>query len=214
MMSFVRAILLGLALFALGLARIASAVSPDYVSVAPADRDKVLGAGDIVTLEILEDKAAPVPKRVSDTGDLDVPYIGRVHVAGRNCSEAAAQISKLLEAEYYFTATVRLAIDQVSNVKANGIAGKIYLSGDVKAPGPQEIPPGEKLTVSGAVVKAGGGTQFADLRKTKVTRKNKDGTSKTIIVDVKAVLEQGKLEQDVELMDGDFVFVPRRLFTW
>jgi len=212
-MGFARVILLGFLLLAFGVAKNAWAAPDSNVSVAPADRDSVLGAGDLISLEILEDKGVPISERVSDTGDLDVPNIGRVHVAGKTCAEAAAQISKLLEVDLYYTATVRLAIDQVSNVQ-NGKTGKVYVSGDVKVPGPQPIAPGEKLTASGAVIKAGGGTQFADLRKTKVTRKNKDGTSKTIMVDVKAVLEQGKLEQDVDLEDGDFVFVPRRLFTW
>jgi polysaccharide biosynthesis/export protein len=63
-------------------------------------------------------------------------------------------------------------------------------------------------------VKAGGGTQFADIRRVKLTRKMKDGTSKTYIIDVKAVLEDGKMDKDMQLQDGDYIFVPRRLITF
>lgn len=211
-MAFVRAFFLGIILLLTGFAGAAYAAG-DEGSVAPADRNKVLGPGDIVRIEILEDKTAPVAKRVTDTGDLDVQPIGPIHVAGKTCAEVVSEVTKLLEADYYYKATVRLGIEQINRIKAGDI-GKIFISGDVKIPGAQEIPPGEKLTASGSVVKAGGGTQFADLRKVKVTRKNKDGSSKTTIVDVKAVLEQGKMEQDVELQDGDYIFVPRRLITF
>ena len=210
-MAFARAILLGFLILATGLAKSAYCAPADD-SVPPADRDKVLGPGDTVTLEILEDKSPAVARRVTDTGDLDVPYIGRVHVAGKSCAEVAAQVTRMLEADYYYKATVKLGIDQINRVKT-GSAAKIFVSGDAKLPGAQDILPGDTLTVSGAIVKAGGGTQFADLRKVKLTRKMKDGTSKSYNVDVKAVLEEGKMDKDMQLQDGDYIFVPRRLFT-
>jgi len=210
-MSIARTLTFSLILLSAGLPGNIRAAGDDGVPLA--DRDKVLGPGDVVTLEIQEDKTPPVAKRVTDTGDLDVPVIGRVHVAGKSCSEVAAQVTKLLEADYYYKATVKLGIDQINRVKA-GNASKIFISGQVKLPAPQDIAPGEKLTVSGAVVRAGGGTQFADMRKVKLSRKNKDGSSKTFIVDVKGVLEEGKMDKDIELVDGDYVFVPQRLFTW
>lgn len=210
-MKCARAILIAFVL-AIGLAKGAVSQAQETTGVPPADRDKVLGPGDVVSLEILEDKAAPVSKRITDTGDLDVPYIGRVHVAGKSCSEAVTQITKLLEADYYYKATVKLGIDQINPSK--GMAGKIYLSGQVKVPGPQDIFPGENLTVSGAIVKGGGATQFGDTRKVKLTRKDKSGASKTYIIDVKSVLEGGKMENDMQLQEGDYIFVPQRLFTW
>jgi protein involved in polysaccharide export with SLBB domain len=207
-----RAILLGFILLASGLATSLHAAPPADAGVAPADRGKVLGVGDIVTLEIVEDRESPVSKKVTDTGDLDVPYIRRVHVAGKTCSEVAAEITRLLEADYYHKATVKLAIEQFSREK--GISAKVYISGDVKAPGAQEIPNGDKLSLSGAIVRAGGATQFGDLKKVKLTRKGKTGASETVVVNVKAILEEGQLEQDRELRDGDNIFVPRRLFTY
>lgn len=210
-MASARAILLAFIFVAIGLAKSGCAFGQDALPVAP-DTDKPLGPGDIVSLEIVEDKAAPVMKRISDTGDLDVPYIGRVHAAGRSCEDVALQVKKQLEAKYYYTATVKLAIEQIAPQKV-GPAGTVFVSGDVKTVGPQAIPYGQKLTVSGAIVKAGSVTQFGDLRKVKLVRKNKNGTSQTFIIDVKAVIQEGQTEKDMELQDGDSIFVPQRLFT-
>ena len=214
-MASARAILLAFIFIAIGLAKSGCALGQDAtplpVAVAP-DADKSLGAGDIVSLEIVEDKAAPVMKRVSDTGDLDVPYIGRVHVTGRSCADVAIQIKRQLEAKYYYTATVKLAIEQIALVKP-GPVSTVFVSGDVAKVGAQVIPAGMKLTVSTAVVNAGSATQFGDLRKVKLVRKNKNGTSQTFIIDVKAIIQEGQTEKDMELQDGDSIFVPKRLFT-
>lgn len=221
-MAFIRAALLGFVLLAAGLKSAWGAPQDDVpvaqaVPVAPAvavapDRDRPLGPGDTVSFEIKEDNTAPIMKRVSDTGDLDVPIIGRVHVAGRSCDDVSAQITRALVPKYYFKATVRLAIEQIA-ARRNGPNSKVFVSGELKYTGQVDIPPGDTLTVSQAVVKAGGGTQFADLRHVKVTRKNKTGSGNSFIIDVKAILEKGEVDKDMPLMDGDSINVPRKLFT-
>ena len=77
-----------------------AAAAAQHAAPAPraATRGSNLSAGDQVSIEIIEDKDAPVRKVVSDTGDLDVPYVGRVHVAGKSCAEAETQIEVAHEA--------------------------------------------------------------------------------------------------------------------
>lgn len=174
------------------------------------DPNKNLGPGDMVAFQIVEDRDPPSVKRITDTGDLDVPYIGRVRVSGKTCAAAAAEIKRRLEQDFYHIATVKLAIDQINPASA---AGRVYVSGLVRAPGPQQLLPGEKLTVSGVILKAGGFAQFADMRKVKIARKNGTAT-KNLVVDVKAILEEGQLDKDTEVFDGDYIFVPQRLINW
>ncbi len=178
--------------------------------IASGDRETVLGVGDIVSFAIQEDQDPAVKLRVTDTGELDIPYAGRVSAAGKTCGSVAAEAKRKLEAKYYYTATVKLGIEQKN--KASSLA-KIYVSGFVRLPGPQDLFPGEKMTVSAAIIKAGGFAQFANERKVRVTRKGR-GASENSIVDVKAVLEDGNLSQDREVQDGDMIFVPRRLFNY
>ncbi|MGC3988820.1 MAG: polysaccharide biosynthesis/export family protein [Chthoniobacteraceae bacterium] len=134
-----------------------------------ADPSRELSAGDSVTFSIAEDNDQPLLLRVTDTGELDIPYIGRVSASGKTCARVAADIKSRLEAKYYNHATVNLGIVSV-NATAN--MGQIFVSGCVRVPGPQPFYAGQKLTVSAVILKAGGFTQFGDSRKVKVTRKS------------------------------------------
>lgn len=175
--------------------------------VAPADRDKVLGVGDTVTLEIREDREPAVPKRVSDTGDLDVPYIGRVHVAGQSTGAVAAKIKRLLEQDYYYTATVRLAIDQVN---PQGKMGKVFISGEVKTPGPQVIDTTERVMASEILIRAGGFGRFAKDWDVRVTSER---TGETVSVNLRDVIERGDVDKDVPVYDGDKIFIPKKVWN-
>jgi protein involved in polysaccharide export with SLBB domain len=181
------------------------------IAVPVTDRDRVLAVGDLVTLQILEDREQPISRRVTDSGDLDVPYIGRIRAAGKTTKQVASQIERQLEVDYYHNATVNLGIDQVNRAAA---MARIFISGRVQREGPIEFYKGDKLTVSEAILRAGGFHQFADSRNVKVTRQDSRGETSTHQVDVKSVLEKGRLEQDMEVRDGDRIFVPQRLINF
>ena len=86
------------------------------------DPNKRLGVGDQVAIEIVEDREGPTTRLITATGDLEVPPLDRVHVAGKTTTEAAADIKRLLEADYYYHATVKLSIDRVNVAAALGKA--------------------------------------------------------------------------------------------
>jgi protein involved in polysaccharide export with SLBB domain len=171
------------------------------------DPDKKLSAGDQVTVEIVEDRDGGFPRMVTATGELDVPPLGRVRVSGKTAAEAAAEIKELLERDYYYHATVRLAIDRVSPVGVR--AGAVYLSGEVRAGGPMEIISGETLTFTNAILRAGGITEWGDANKIQITRLQKDGTPQKMTVSFKKITQSGDARQDPVLQDGDRIFVPR-----
>src|SRR5687767_11873615 len=85
----------------------AGAAVPTAPAASPAERsllvdqNKKLSVGDVVSVEIMEDRDAPVSKVVTATGDLDVPPLSRVRVVGKTTREAAAEIERQLEAEFY-----------------------------------------------------------------------------------------------------------------
>lgn len=170
------------------------------------DPDAKLGPGDELTLEIEQDREGGFPKIVSATGEIDVPPYGRVKVAGKTTAEAAADIKRLLEKDYYYTATVKLSLDRRSRAIVK--AGTVTMSGEIRAVGPLDLEAGAKLTVSQAVLKAGGFLPFANPRRVQVTR-SEGGVSKTFTIDVKQIIEKGAVDRDVPVMDGDRIFVPR-----
>jgi protein involved in polysaccharide export with SLBB domain len=170
------------------------------------DDKKKLGRNDYVSFRVVEDRDNESQRlRVNDSGDLEVPYIGLVPAEGKSCKELAYRIKGALEKEYYYHATVIVAVDRVSEKSR----GRIYIYGSVKMQGPEELPPNESFTVSKAVIRAGGFGDFANKRKVKVTRK--DG--KDFTVDLKRVIEEGHTEEDVVLQPDDQVYVPQRLIN-
>jgi polysaccharide export outer membrane protein len=77
-----------------------------------------------------------------------------------------------------------------------------------------EIPFNEKFTVSKAILRAGGFADFANERKVLVTRPQEDGTTETITVDVKEVIEDGRQDLDIEVLPNDLIRVPERLINF
>lgn len=175
-------------------------------SMAALDDKKKLGSNDFVSFRVVEDRDNESQRlRVNDNGELEVPYIGPVPAQGKSCKQLAYDIKGALEREYYYHATVILALDRVSEKSR----GRIYVYGSVRAQGPQEIPPDETYTASKAVIRAGGFGDFANKRKVKVTRR--DG--KDFTVDLKRVIEDGKTDEDVVLQPDDQIYVPQRLIN-
>ena len=174
------------------------------------DPNKRLGVGDQVAIEIVEDREGPMSRLITATGDLEVPPLDRVHVAGKTTTEAAADIKRLLEADYYYHATVKLSIDRVNVAAA---MGKIQISGEVGVPGVLEFNLADPINLSEAILKAGNFKDFADPKKVRVTR-TKGGARKEFIVDVKSVQRDGAADKDIQLEDGDRVFVPKVFIRW
>jgi protein involved in polysaccharide export with SLBB domain len=181
------------------------------------DEKHKLGSGDRLSFRIMEDQvdtSEPLEPKglvVADTGDLEVPYIGRVPAVGKSCKQLAQEIKAALEREYYYQATVIIAVE----LKAKS-TGKVYVVGQVRQTGPVDMPGDEELTLSKAVLRAGGFTDYADKRHVKVTRKvdAETGASKTFTVDLNEVLEEGKTDKDMLLETGDTIFVASRLFKF
>jgi protein involved in polysaccharide export with SLBB domain len=167
-----------------------------------------LAVGDQLSFRIREDEEDPKVLPVTDSGDLEVPYIGRFPAENKTCKELARELKKALEREYYYQATVILAVDSMTKSR-----GKVYLVGPVRVPGAQDIPSDEVLTLSKAIMRAGGFTDFADRRNVKVTRKAGPGVTdtRTFVVDVALILDKGKIERDLALEPGDLVVIPERL---
>ncbi|RYD77155.1 MAG: hypothetical protein EOP84_15890 [Verrucomicrobiaceae bacterium] len=220
----IRLFFIGVALMALSTTAGAQGVVPRAEAVTPGggagqaategastimDPSRKLQPGDQVSLVIVEDNdPAPMQRAISAAGELDISPLGSVKVAGLNTAQAAVAVKRFLEGDFYHSATVRLSVERV-NVAAS--MGTVYLSGEVKAVGPQPIYAGRPLMLSQAILNASGFQRFADSRKVKVTR-NERGTPQTYTVDVKQVIERGRTDLDMELRDGDRVFVPEAFF--
>ncbi len=158
-----------------------------------------LAAHDQISFRIIEDEDDPITLPVTDSGELEVPYIGRFMAVGKTCKELAGQLKTELEKDYYKRATVIIAINVMATSR-----GRVYIVGPVHSPGPQEIPSDETLTLGKAILRAGGFTEFADTKKVKVTRqaKTRNGKEQIFIINEGKVLDNGGTESDLPLEPG------------
>lgn len=185
-----------------------ASLPPAMVSL---DSRQPLNPGDRLTFRVIEDRDEPRPLVVTDSGELEVPYIGRLKVSGKTCLDVSKEVKVLLEKDYYYQATPLINIELLNRAR-----GRIYVFGEVRTPGLQDIPSDEVLTVSKAILRAGGFANFANKSKVIVTRKaGADGQQdQRIVIDVADILERGRTKDDIVLQAEDKVYVPDRTFNF
>jgi len=173
------------------------------------DDERPLRIGDRLSMRVVEDREAPVSLFVTDSGEVEVPLIGRVHAKGLTCKRLAYEIKAPLEREYFYKATVIVALD-MAGLKS---PGRVYVTGQVHNQGPVDIPPDETFTVSKVIMRAGGFADFANKRKVKLIRK-KGNSTETILVNVDEVVRKGRLDKDPVVEAGDTIIISERLINF
>lgn len=182
--------------------------TPPALDMNTLDNLQKLQKGYKVNYQVFEDRDLPIELIVTDSGDLVIPYYeGLIKAAGKTCREVAFDIKKELERTHYKRATVRVSVSSIAYTNT----GTITVQGYVKSPGLQQLLPGEIYTVTMAIAKAGGGTDFANLKKVQLTRVI-DGEPKNFYINVKDVQEKGKLDLDMDVKAGDLIYVPQSYF--
>ncbi|XHR26780.1 MAG: polysaccharide biosynthesis/export family protein [Chthoniobacteraceae bacterium] len=182
----------------------ASSFSPAFASAAVTnsmealDTKRELTVGDRVSYRVVEERSEARPLVVTDSGELEVPLIGRFKAAGKSCYKLAKEIKLELEKEYFYRATVIVGLDSVTQKSR----GYIYVTGAVHNQGAIEIPQVGAFTVSKAIMRAGGFSDFANRKNVRLIRKGKDATP----VDVKALFE-GAASEDPVLNSDDVIIV-------
>lgn len=102
---------------------------------------------------------------IADNGTINLPYIGELRAAGSKPST----LQKSIEIAYKNGEIFTHPTIQVSWNKTGGDTTQVlYVSGEVKAPGRVAMTPG--MTIHDAITSVGGPTDFASLKKVKLTR--------------------------------------------
>jgi polysaccharide export outer membrane protein len=180
------------------------------------DTSYKLRIGDTVSFQIVEDRLlklqiAPASLVVMDSGEMDVPYIGRVMAVDKTCKQLGEQIERELQQAYYKKATVILSL----NV-ANRLVGRVYIWGQVRAQGAIDLVVNEDLTVGKAIMRAGGFADFANKRRVKVVRGGTDpgGQTQYFNLDMTDILDKGDITKDLVLQPNDLIIVSSRLINF
>jgi protein involved in polysaccharide export with SLBB domain len=202
--------------------------APPALAPKPVSRPSSVGSsirpGDSLELFVEEDDAFNGTYPVREQGDIIIPSVGRIQVAGLSVGSAGARVKTELEARHLKKATVIL--DRVGRAEspresaavvqspAAPAAPKltIYLDGKVKRPGQHKIdlPKTGRLGVYEAILIAGGLSNFADPARVHLLRNDAQGRKRRIPVNITNI-EKG-LEADPAIGDGDIVVVPEKVF--
>lgn len=192
-------------------------------SMERLDSTYVIGTGDTLSLRIVEEGEKVYSLLVQDSGNIQAPYIGLVPVSGKTCKDVAFAMKSELQKQHFKVATVILALEKENPLKkkkgAPGAVGPaapgfVTIYGQVQRQGRYEVEPDEDLTVSQAVLRAGGFAQFANESRVKVIRRYPNKGNVTFIVNLKDVMMRGKLEYDIPVKGGDVIIVDEKMFNF
>lgn len=179
------------------------------------DNNRPISVGDTISIRILEDRREALQQAVAVTGEVQAPYVGLVNARGKTCRELAFTIKRELEKNFFKNATVVIAIDKINPddlIKEKEYELDFYVMfGFVARQGKYDLPSNEDISISQAILRAGGFAQFANKKKVKVVRKTPQG-NKTIMVNVDGIMREGDLERDIYLRKDDVIIVEE--LTW
>ena len=180
----------------------------------PQKHNDTVGIGDVLDLYVMEDSSLNGQFQVHESGNIVIPRIGRVHVAGSTLSAAQDQVRGRVQSDQIKKATV--IVERVRTSEQASIAEQpkllVFISGAVAKPGQHRIPLQSQggLTAFEALMTAGGATIYADQRHSYILRKTGSGDRMRLPVDLLAV-SRGEA-RDTQLQDSDVIVVPQRRF--
>ena len=174
-------------------------------SAGPVNPDTyVLGPGDILGLEILGAVTISAEDVIGADGSITFPQIGTLWLGGITLSEARVRVSRKGEG--------LLRGVQAELLLKTMRTFKVHVSGRVLRPGSYLATAHTRL--SEVVQAAGGFAVQADLRNIAVRRQSPARKSvEEVSADLLPFLLRGTLEQNLQMRDGDVVFVSPRTHT-
>ena len=164
------------------------------VDSLPDSGDYQVGPADTLQLKVWGGVEFQQELTVDRNGEVAIPKIGTVNVAGMTLDQARTAIKNSL-AGYLRDFNMSLSLGRLRSTQ-------VYLVGEVINPGRYAV--SSFGTVINALAAAGGPSRNGSLRTIKVTR----GSKQIAVVDLYDMLLRGDRSQDLRLQNGDTIFVP------
>lgn len=160
----------------------------------PVPSNYVIGPGDSVKLQLFGKEAGNYALEVNNEGNIDIPDLGPLNVAGISFSELQELVKQKYE-QQKIGVTPYISMGQLRTIQ-------IFLVGEVYQPGPLLVQ--GLSTITTALINSGGVNKIGSLRNIELKR-----NSKTVcIFDLYDLIVNGDTANDVRLEQGDVLFVP------
>lgn len=154
-----------------------------------------LGPGDEVIVDVWGASQNSIQETISPDGAIQVDGVGPVYLSGMTVKEANEYLKSELETIYSDPDTqLKLTVGQIRGIQVN-------VMGEVENPGTYTL--SSFATVFHALYQAGGMNEIGTLRSVKVYRNNQ----LLATLDIYDYILNGKMADDVRLMDDDVIVV-------
>jgi polysaccharide export outer membrane protein len=161
--------------------------------------DYLLGAGDEIEITVFGYDEYTGKKVILPDGTISLSLIGSIDAEGKTTDELAQELTAQLET---------LLVNPVVTVNLTSLRPVVVqVSGEVMRPGPLQLTEG--ITLSAALVQAGGITQNADVREVAIRRNAPDGETASLTVNLWEALSSEDAYANPILRAGDSVHIPR-----
>ncbi len=161
---------------------------------APAPENMVIGAGDELRIRIWGQINFSANLRVSREGEIYLPKVGAVHVAGLEFSAVAGHLRQALD-RVYRNFDLSVDMGEIHSIQ-------VYVAGQARHPGEYTV--SALSTLVDAVFQSGGPSRSGSMRHVELKRAGKVITD----FDLYALLVRGDKTGDVQLQPGDVLFIP------
>ena len=172
--------------------RIPSTFAP--LQMTPVPPDYVVGPGDELRIRIWGQVSVQANVRVDRSGEVYLPQVGQVHVAGLTFSELDSHVRDAV-ARVYRNFDLTVDIGQIRAIQ-------VYVSGEARRPGVYTI--SSLSTLVDALFASGGPSVEGSLRAIELRR----GGTVVTHFDLYDLLVRGDKTKDAKLLNGDVIFIP------
>jgi polysaccharide biosynthesis/export protein len=179
-------------------------------SQTPSAGNYVIGPQDVLAINVFGQAGLTGKFSVEADGTFSFPLVGRVKAAGLTLREFEQELKKQLADGFFKNPQVSVAVEQYRSQR-------VFVVGEVRQPGPVPLTGGmtliEALARAGSTMPSSSGEVVVVRQKDKKpitgpTLPDEKEASEVIRVSIRN-LESGELSRNVELQDGDTIFVPR-----
>lgn len=167
-----------------------------------------LFARDVVRITVQGEKDVAVERRIDGLGEVSVPLLGQVKLAGLTVADAQVLIAgRYVKEEIFIRPEVVVSLVEYA-------PKEVMVLGQVGKQGKQLFAPeASSMSVVEAITSAGGFTRIAKTDGVRVTRKDERGREQSFTVNVEKMIEGRAAGAEVFMLQpGDVVFVPERVF--
>ncbi len=167
----------------------------------PTSKDYRLGPGDEVIIDIWGASENTIRQEISPEGNIIVSNLGPVYLAGMTVREANSYLQREFS-KIYSGISGNTPSSQIQLTLGNIRSIQINVMGEVRVPGTYIV--SSFATVFHALYSAGGVNRIGSLRNIQVIRNGKPLTT----IDVYGYILNGKMQDDIRLMEDDLIIVP------